>query len=146
VSYPVVRFTVAGQAMEEFHPTRPYVVVYDGNCRVCTRLANVLRRWDRRGDMEVIPSQTPGLAELYPFISADDYRQALQMIGPDSTRWQGAEAIDKILSLVPRGALLRWPLHLPFAPRAADRFYKWFARNRYRFGCGEHCEFRPGAN
>ena len=24
----------------------------------------------------------------------------------------------------------------------ADRFYKWFARNRYRLGCGEHCQFR----
>ena len=25
----------------------------------------------------------------------------------------------------------------------AERFYRWFARNRYKFGCGEHCQFRP---
>jgi predicted DCC family thiol-disulfide oxidoreductase YuxK len=24
-----------------------------------------------------------------------------------------------------------------------DRFYRWFARNRYRLGCGEHCAVRP---
>jgi len=24
----------------------------------------------------------------------------------------------------------------------AERFYRWFARNRYRLGCGEHCQFR----
>ena len=25
----------------------------------------------------------------------------------------------------------------------ADRFYKWFARNRYKLGCGAHCQSRP---
>jgi predicted DCC family thiol-disulfide oxidoreductase YuxK len=25
----------------------------------------------------------------------------------------------------------------------ADRFYRWFARNRYRLGCGSHCQSRP---
>ena len=25
----------------------------------------------------------------------------------------------------------------------ADRFYRWFARNRYRLGCGAHCQSRP---
>jgi predicted DCC family thiol-disulfide oxidoreductase YuxK len=25
----------------------------------------------------------------------------------------------------------------------ADRFYRWFAKNRYRMGCGEHCQSRP---
>jgi predicted DCC family thiol-disulfide oxidoreductase YuxK len=26
---------------------------------------------------------------------------------------------------------------------ATDKFYRWFARNRYRLGCGEHCAYRP---
>jgi predicted DCC family thiol-disulfide oxidoreductase YuxK len=24
----------------------------------------------------------------------------------------------------------------------AEKFYRWFARNRYRLGCGEHCQLR----
>jgi predicted DCC family thiol-disulfide oxidoreductase YuxK len=24
-----------------------------------------------------------------------------------------------------------------------DKFYRWFARNRYRLGCGDHCSVRP---
>ena len=29
-----------------------------------------------------------------------------------------------------------------FARPLADRFYKWFARNRYKLGCGDHCQLR----
>jgi predicted DCC family thiol-disulfide oxidoreductase YuxK len=32
---------------------------------------------------------------------------------------------------------------IPFARPLAERFYRWFARNRYRLGCGEHCSFKP---
>jgi predicted DCC family thiol-disulfide oxidoreductase YuxK len=32
---------------------------------------------------------------------------------------------------------------IPFARTLADRFYRWFARNRYRLGCGEHCAMHP---
>ena len=95
---PVVRFTVRGEpvtdAMEAttagasgVDEGRPYVVVYDGHCKVCGRMVRALRKWDARSRMlEILPSQWPGLAE---------------------------------------------------------RFYRWFARNRYRLGCGEHCQFRP---
>jgi predicted DCC family thiol-disulfide oxidoreductase YuxK len=31
----------------------------------------------------------------------------------------------------------------PLVGWLADKFYRWFARNRYRFGCGEHCQYRP---
>ena len=36
-----------------------------------------------------------------------------------------------------------WIFSIPFVRPLAERFYRWFARNRYRLGCGEHCQFRP---
>src|ERR1051325_11626779 len=115
-------------------PTRPYTVVYDGTCRVCTRVAHALREWDR-GDLEVVASQEPGVMERFPWITASDYREALQLVGPGGQTWQGSAAIEQLLNVLPKGRLISWIYHLPLARTFADRFYRWFARNRYRLGC-----------
>jgi predicted DCC family thiol-disulfide oxidoreductase YuxK len=38
--------------------------------------------------------------------------------------------------------LISWMFKIPFVRPLVDRFYRWFARNRYRLGCGEHCAVR----
>ncbi len=143
-TYPVVLFTIRGQA--PLPPVghglgRPYTVVYDGTCKVCTRLANALKRWER-GDLEVIPSQTPGVQARFPWIPPQAYTESLQLIGPGGRTWQGAAAVEELLGVLPRGGLVSWLFKLPFARPVADKFYRWFARNRYKLGCGEHCQYR----
>jgi predicted DCC family thiol-disulfide oxidoreductase YuxK len=152
---PVVRFTVRGAEVGgsgglQRSPTpdvapgdRPYTVVFDGHCKVCGRLARILARLDRRHCFEIIPSQTPGVRARFPWIPASAYAESLQVVGPGGRTWQGAAAIERILDLLPRGRLLTWIFDIPFVRALADRFYRWFARNRYRLGCGEHCQFRP---
>lgn len=142
MTVPVVRFTVAGREPEH-GLGRPYTVVYDGTCNVCTRLAGLLRRWDRRHEIEVVPSQAPGVMARFPWIPAHAYVEALQMVGPGGRTWSGAAAIERILDVLPKGKLISWVFRIPFVRGLADRFYKWFARNRYRLGCGEHCMSRP---
>ena len=137
----VVRFTIAGQDTAGLG--RPYTIVYDGTCRICTRLALLLRRWDRNGLLEVVPSQTPGVTARFPWIPARAYAEALQLIGPGGRTWQGAVAVEQLLDILPRGKRIAWIFRIPFVRVLADRFYKWFARNRYRLGCGEHCQSRP---
>ena len=141
MSVPVVVFTVRGQPAAE-GSGRPYTVVYDGMCKVCTRLSNVLRRWDK-GQLEVVASQSPGVMARFPWIPPDAYAQALQLIGPGGKTWQGSAAIEQLLNILPRGRLISWVFRIPFIRGLADRFYRWFARNRYRLGCGEHCQSRP---
>lgn len=142
MTVPVVRFVVSGQQAPTGIGHRPYTVVYDGACKVCTRLANRLRKWDR-GQLEVIPSQTPGVSARFPWIPANAYRESLQLIGPGGKTWQGAAAIEQLLNILPRGGLISWVFKIPFARTIADRFYRWFARNRYKLGCGEHCQLKP---
>jgi predicted DCC family thiol-disulfide oxidoreductase YuxK len=77
--------------------------------------------------------------EPLPFQRAD----ALQLIAADGTTWQGAAAIEKLLDVLPKGWFISWIFKIPFARTLADRFYKWFARNRYKLGCGAHCQSRP---
>jgi predicted DCC family thiol-disulfide oxidoreductase YuxK len=141
VSVPVVVFTVRGAPPPE-GLGRPYTVVYDGTCKVCTRLSNVLRRWDR-GRLEVVASQSPGVMARFPWIPAKAYAEALQLIGPGGKTWQGSAAIEQLLNILPRGRLIAWVFHIPFIRMLADRFYRWFARNRYHLGCGAHCQSRP---
>lgn len=144
MTVPVVRFTVAGRD-DSVGLGRPYTVVYDGDCRVCTRLSNVLRTWDRRRELEVVAFQTPGVTARFPWIPAKAYEEALQLIGPAGRTWQGAAAIEQLLTILPKGKLVSWLFKIPFVRTIADRFYRWFARNRYRLGCGEHCQLRPEA-
>ena len=56
---------------------------------------------------------------------------------------QGAAAIEKLLDVLPRGGWIAWVFDIPFVRKLADRLYRWVARNRYRLGCGDHCQSRP---
>ena len=124
---------------------QPYAVVYDGDCAVCTRLARVLQRLDTRQTFEVVTSQAPGVQARFPWIPGDAYRDSLQVVEDGGRTWQGAAAIERILDLLPRGRWITWVFSLPFARPLAERSYRWFARNRYRLGCGAHCRYPHGA-
>jgi predicted DCC family thiol-disulfide oxidoreductase YuxK len=159
VTVPVVRFTVAGVPRDGGDPIaltsagasglgegRPYTVVYDGSCKVCGRMVRALRRWDARSQLlEIVPSQLPGLDARFPWIPARAYVESVQLVGPGGRTWQGAAAVERLLDVLPRGGWIGWVFSLPFVRTLADRFYRWFARNRYRLGCGEHCALRPAA-
>ena len=140
----VVRFTIAGvdRAAPSQGLGRPYTVVYDGTCKVCGRLVSLLRKWDRRREIEAVPSQQPGVMARFPWIPARAYVEAVQLVGPGGRTWSGAAAIEELLNILPKGRLLSWVFKIPFVRGLADRFYKWFARNRYKLGCGKHCVSR----
>ena len=142
MTIPVVTFTVTGGGAPSVLG-RPYTVVFDGDCEVCTRLSKALRTWDGTHQLEVVSSQQAGVMARFPWIPARAYADALQMIAADGTTWQGAEAIEQLLGVLPRGGWIAWIFKIPFARALADRFYRWFARNRFRMGCGAHCQSRP---
>jgi predicted DCC family thiol-disulfide oxidoreductase YuxK len=142
-TFPVVRFVFGGHEAAGAGTGRPYTVVYDGACKVCNRLIRVLQRWDRHGEIETLPSQNTSVYARFPWIPAEAYAEALQLVGPGGQTWQGAAAIEKLLDVLPHGRLLGWAFRVPLVGRLIDRFYRWFARNRYHFGCGEHCQLRP---
>ena len=143
MTVPVVRFTVAGHEHASRELGRAYTVVFDGDCKVCTRLAKVLREWDCHRELEVVTSQQPGVMARFPWIPPRAYVEALQLVAANGTTWQGAAAIEQLLRVLPRGRLISWVFKIPFARAVADLFYRWFARNRYRLGCGSHCQSRP---
>ncbi len=117
----------------------PWTVVYDGQCTVCTRSVNLIRDRDRDGRFELVAYQSDGVPERFPEISRREFEESVQLIGPEGGRWEGAAAIEKILELLPRTRPLAWLFRLPLARPVARWAYRLFARNRGRFGCGDHC-------
>jgi predicted DCC family thiol-disulfide oxidoreductase YuxK len=148
MSVAVVRFSVAGQDAEPRQAAageagRPYTVIYDGDCQVCSRLVKLLTKWDRNHELEIIPSQKPGVQQRFPWIPARSYVDSIQVIrNADGKTWQAADALEQLLNALPKGRLISWLFKIPFVRPLVDRFYRWFARNRYRFGCGDHCAVR----
>jgi len=137
VTVPVVRFTPVAA------PSHRYTVIYDGHCKVCGRMVRVLAKWDANRELEIIASQTPGVRERFPWIPARAYVDSMQLIRTrDGKTWQAAAALEELLKVLPRGKLISWMFKIPFVRPLVDRFYRWFARNRYRLGCGEHCAVR----
>jgi predicted DCC family thiol-disulfide oxidoreductase YuxK len=143
MTIPVVRFSFGGAASDSIGNGRPYVVVYDGACRVCNRLVGLLERWDRERMVEAVPSQNGSVHARFPWIPPEAYAESVQLVGPGGETWQGAAALERLLRVLPLGGALAWIFRLPFAGPLLDRFYRWFARHRYRLGCGEHCQYRP---
>jgi predicted DCC family thiol-disulfide oxidoreductase YuxK len=141
---PVVRFIVKGQSADQdcLPAGRPYTVVYDGTCTVCGRLVKLLRKWDTKGVLEILPSQNPCVRSRFPWIPDRAYLESVQFIGPGGRTWQGAAAIEQVIDVMPKGKLITWVFSIPFVRPLAERFYRWFARNRYKLGCGAHCQLR----
>lgn len=127
-----------GKGSAPVMPEVLYTVVYDGTCVVCQRIVSVLRRWDR-GMLEIVPYQAPAVQARFPWIPAHAYEESLQLVGPGGETWQGAAAIEEVLKVLPRGRLIAWIFRLPLVRPIAERLYRWFARNRYRLGCADHC-------
>lgn len=143
---PVVRFTGAGASSAAAEALavgvgehRPWVVIYDGNCQVCGRIVRRLRAWDRDGVLEIVPSQRPGVAERFPRLTPRHFAESVQLVGPGGETHQGAAAVERILDLLPKGWLVTWLFSIPLVRPLSERLYRWFARNRYHLGCGEHC-------
>lgn len=144
MTHTAVRFTVRGQQDAASDGLgRPYTLVYDGMCKICNPLANLVRKWDHPHGIEVVASQAAGLMARFPWIPASAYAQAIQLIGPGGKTWQGAAAVEQLLTVLPRGRWIAWVFKVPYVRTLADRVYRWIARNRYRMGCGEHCQSRP---
>ncbi|HZF73090.1 MAG TPA: DUF393 domain-containing protein [Gemmatimonadaceae bacterium] len=145
----VAQFTVAGRGPGAAGPSigeqgRQYTVIYDGDCKVCGRMVKLLRKWDRNRQLEIIPSQKPGVRERFPWIPARAYVESLQVVRTrDGKTWQSAAALEELTNALPRGRLISWLFKIPLMRPLVDRLYRWFARNRYKFGCGEHCAVRP---
>ncbi len=105
-----------------------HVLIYDGDCAVCTRLAT----WAAaRGNVPIAPWQSLDLEPLH--LTEEDVRAAAWWVDGAGRQFRGERAVAKAMVArggwtVPFGVLL----DLPGVRHLARPVYRFVARNRHR--------------
>ena len=117
--------------------------MFDGRCGMCTRVVNLLARWNRTGRLRIEPLQAPGVGERLG-ISDDRLSESAWWLDSSGAVFAGAHALNAALSSA-LGTLLPLRIYrLPGIGALQNRIYRWVAAHRYRFrGVTPLCEAEP---
>lgn len=116
------------------------VFYYDSDCGVCTWLARLAARLDRRQRLRLSPLTSPEADLALAHLTMEQRFSSSYLVLPDGrilSRARGmAEGVGILLPVL--RPLFRLVLALPGLGALLDRAYDWFAANRYRFSrtCG----------
>src|SRR6266540_2292849 len=109
--------------------TRP-TLVYDGDCGLCRRSVDLLRRWDREQRIALVPFQDQARVAAFgiplPALAAAMH---LVLPPPDGRVFAGADAVPELLR--PGKRWVAWGFGIPGVRPVARRLYAWIARRRH---------------
>lgn len=128
----------ADPSVPAFPDDRP-VIVFDGDCALCSAFARFVLRYDRQGRFRLLPAQTPLGRALYLHYGLDPDEYETNVLIDDGVAWfKSAGSIRMAAGLGLPWSLARALRILP-AP-LLDRLYDLVARNRIRlFGRTPAC-------
>jgi predicted DCC family thiol-disulfide oxidoreductase YuxK len=119
------------------------VLIFDGNCGMCTRARNGLLRLNRTGRLRTEPMQKPGVAERVG-VTAERLAESGWWLDSSGAVFAGAEAINAALCAAVGTRLPLWFYRVPGIGALQERIYRWVAVHRYRFrGVTPLCESAP---
>jgi predicted DCC family thiol-disulfide oxidoreductase YuxK len=134
----------ADAAVPPFPDDKP-IIVFDGKCVLCSRLARFVMRHDRDKRFRLLAAQTPLGAALYEHYGLDPVDYETNVLLEDGRAWLRSEGTIRMFERLG----FPWTLLAVFRvlPRALrDKLYNVVARNRLAwFGSREIC-FVPEAS
>ncbi len=96
--------------MPENQKTENYwELLYDGECPLCTRFAAQLRKFDRHGEISIIPLQDYEISDEAA-VSYHDLMEDVHMLGRNGECLVGGDVVQQILLMVPQMKPFRWML------------------------------------
>jgi predicted DCC family thiol-disulfide oxidoreductase YuxK len=110
-----------------------YHVIYDGNCNLCVTFTQLLEQFDRGNLFDYIPMQDEDAFSQFG-ITADDCQMGMILIDGEQPeqRWQGSDAAEEIMSLLPLGeAFIAAYRAIPGMKWTGDRAYEQIRDRRY---------------
>jgi predicted DCC family thiol-disulfide oxidoreductase YuxK len=107
-------------------PIRP-VLIYDASCGFCRRWVGRLRRWDRRGRIDLLPLDDPSAVALSGQ-PVERLRLAAHMVSPLGGVFAGAAAVRELFRYLPGGRCVQALAVIPGMMSIAERTYAWIAR------------------
>ncbi len=125
------------------------VVIYDGNCRICTRQVARLPWWDCQGKLAYLSLHDPEVARRYPGLTHEMLMRDMYVVDRSGRRHRGAAALRYLSRRLRRLWWLAPVLHIPFSLPVWQWMYRQVADRRYRWGnvkdCGdEGCAVHSG--
>ncbi|MEO0803619.1 MAG: DCC1-like thiol-disulfide oxidoreductase family protein [Cyanobacteria bacterium J06642_2] len=113
--------------------TIPDIVIYDGNCNLCTTLVQALQRLDDGRTFHYIPMQDEVTLQQWKVTAADCELGMILIDGAEPHhRWQGSDAAEEIGRRFPAGAAaVAIYRGIPGAKWIGDRVYEQVRDNRY---------------
>jgi predicted DCC family thiol-disulfide oxidoreductase YuxK len=116
-------------------------LLYDGQCSICRRAAERLKRRDRENRIALEDIADPAFDPAQYGLTAEQVRAVMYVILPDGRVLRAMDAVRAAYAAVGRGWLLA-PTAWPGIRWLADAFYGYFARHRMTFSrlFGRNCE------
>ncbi|NJK33963.1 MAG: DUF393 domain-containing protein [Oscillatoriales cyanobacterium SM2_2_1] len=109
------------------------LVIYDGDCNLCTGWVQFLERGDRGQRFVFVPMQNGDLSSTYQITAADCELGLILLDLETQQRWQGTAAIAEIGSRLPLAARLVW-FYQQWSGLGwlGDRTYEFIRDRRYQ--------------
>jgi predicted DCC family thiol-disulfide oxidoreductase YuxK len=119
-----------------FFVSNRWAVLYDGNCRICTRGAAQMRALG--GDkVDLRDFQDPINLQGLPEIPYADLMDKMHVVAPDGRIFKGAAAIARVAALTPIVGKLALLYYVPGVRQLADFGYAQIAKRRYRLNAAD---------
>ena len=115
------------------------VVIYDGNCRICTAQVSKLPWWDCQARLSYVSLHDPLVARRWPDLSLERLMEEMCIVDTRGRQHWGPEAVRHLTRRLRR---LWWAtpfFHFPGSMLFWRPVYRWIARNRYRLS-GDVCD------
>ena len=107
------------------------MLIYDGDCNFCSHW---IARWRHvtGGRVDYVTSQE--VAHQFPIIAPEKFEASVQLVQPDGSVYEGAEAVFRTLSYSSNHAWVLWLyLRIPALALVTEFVYRFVARNRRGF-------------
>ena len=121
-------------------PTNRAIVVFDGDCGVCTSSAELLTRIDTGRNFDLVSLHDARAKALLPDRTHEDLMREMHVVESDGRWYAGADAVRAIARRLP----VLWPaavvLHLPGTLPLWRRLYAAIAQRRYRIAQRLGCD------
>jgi len=115
-------------------------IVYDGRCRLCVRVLDIVRRASRRDVFRLHDASDRGsVVARFPMLAGADTDEAMFAVTERGEVFRGFFAFRRMMSSSPWLYPLLPVFYAPGASLFGPHIYRWVARRRRSLGCATTC-------
>lgn len=103
-------------------------LIYDAKCSFCSKLAHLLKRWDKRNRFELLPHQSAQAKRRLEGLTPDEQNNNYHFIDERGNILSGDAVIPVIFRQLPFGKIPAFCFaHFPARKKLLEKFYSWVA-------------------